>query len=776
MTSFKKIYFLSFFIIPFVVLGEINLDEENKNSLNPSPEKEISLVSSSNVNYIKTENKYLLKSLTKYFKQKPISKKEIQNFLIQNSYYQSEVIKEKEFYLITKPVQTIFVFKGNKFFSEKEIRKIIKIDKNKAGVLFYNFVETAIKNSYQNQGFLKIKVEKKVVKRNWKEWVYLYISEGSRIRITELKIKGLLSKPDSYYEDFIRNNSSDLIKRGFYSKKDLETGYENLINYLKSQGYLQSKIYSDRIFLKDNKAFITIHLEEGFLTIIRDIQIQNAKSLPVFEILSHMKSRIQSPLEIDTLQEDMNSIEQLYKSKGYLQMKIKNKKDVIKYIPGERYVSIVVQVDEGPRAFISKISIEGLRKAKESMVRSLLKFKIGDVLTPLKKEQSIKSLGATGLWTDVSFDEKFIDDQLEVYIVFKERKPRSLRGGLGINTERGWTTRAYSEVAHRNLFGHGRAFITRASGQINLNHQRPEYEVFGRYKEVFIPGYGYQGNISLTQSQNVFRYSTNKEINFVNKTQISFFINKNISDNFKMRWNVWSFENRREHCIPDDCPENPQQIASIGFNVIWDKRDNIFDPSNGFLSSLTTEFSSSFLGSSSDISFVKADLQNHLYWTFIKNYTLGLTVKGGIIQTVQNSQYLPVSRAFILGGQASVRGYDGNIEGERIPNRKSAPIETANEALHLQKGDLVENVLFSSYGLLNADIRFPIFKDFKGVLFYDLGAVYLKGQSQKIWNHGHSVGLGFRYQTFLIPIGLDIAYKLQAKEGSSHRFHFSIGW
>lgn len=799
MADFGKIYFLICFVLPCFVFGTTKQAGKRENSLLdlfskktdpsfPSPqsswtEKQKGKRSSGglgppSLHSIQTDNQKLDKKLQSYFRKKAVSRKEIQNFLIKNSFYQSEVLKTGTAYVIQNPIETVLVFKGNSFFSEKELWKAIKIDENKTGSFFSGFVEKSIKSIYQNQGFLKVKVEKKSIKKKWKEWIYLNISEGPRIRIAELKVKGLLSQPSARYESFIRNNSSDLIKKGFYSKKDLEAGYENLINHLKSQGYLQSKIYSDRIFFKGDRAFITLHLEEGSLTIIRDIQIQKVRAVPVWEILSQIQSRIQSSLQVHVLREDLIRVEKFYKSKGYLNMKITNKDDVIQYTPGDRYASVVIQVEEGPQAFISKINISGLIRAKKNMVRKLLKFKEGDVLTPLKKEQSIKALGATGLWTNISISEVAKENGFEVLVLFKERKPRSFRGGLGFNSQRGITSRVYSEITHRNLFGEGRALIVRASGQASwTRRQNPflEYELSGRYREVFVPGSGYYGDISLTRSRTIFSYSI-KNINFVKKNQISFFINKNVTDNLKMRWNVWSFENRTEACTRFICPENPQQIASTNWNVVWDRRDNIFDPSAGYLNSLITEWSSPLLGSNREISFVKADLQNQLYWTFIPNYTLGLTLKGGMIHATQDSRHIPVSRAFILGGQSSVRGYDGNIEGERIPHEDFAPIETANEALRLKKDDFMENVLTSLYGLINFNLRFPLLENLKGVLFYDLGSVFLKGQSREVLDYGHSAGIGFRYQTFLIPIGLDIAYKLPPSRGSAYRFHFSIGW
>jgi len=730
------------------------------------------------LNRIITENQVLSRKLNKHFKNKPVSKKQIQQFLIKNSYYQSEVIGTETGYIVQNPLQVVFVLRGNHFFNEKEIRKLIAIDENKMGAFFYGFVEAAIKNTYQSLGFLKIEITKTAVKKTWKKWIYLNISEGPRVRIAELKIKGLLSQHNSKYEEFIKNTSTDLIQKGFYSKKDLEIGYKNLINHLKSQVYLQSKIYSDRIFFKGDRIFITIHLEEGPLMLIRDIQIQNVQAVPLWEILSHIKSRAQSPLQVDLLEEDLNSIEQFYKSKGYLNMKIVNRDNVIQYTPSEKYTSIVIRVEEGPKAFISKITIKGLEKAKEKMVRNLLQFQAGDVLTPLKKEQSLQALGTTGLWIDVSFNEIAVDDGVEVLVLFKERKRRSLTGGMGVNSQRGITARAYSEITHRNLFGWGRALIARGSGQVILARKTPflGYDVSGRYKEVFIPGYGYQGDVSFSQSKNVFRYS-NDNINFFKKTQISFFMNTELNKNLKMRWNVWSFESRREACTQGICPENPQRIGSSSLKLVWDKRDNIFDPSNGNLSSFAMEWALPFLGSSSNISFFKVDLQSQNYWTVMTDCTLGLTVKGGIINAIQGSEYLPVSQAFILGGRASLRGYDGHVERERIPDKRYAPIETANEALKLNvAGNFTENVLNSRYGLINVDVRFPVFEGFKGGGFYDLGLVHLKSKSRAILDYGHSVGFGFRYQFFVIPIGWDIAYRLPLKKGKDYRVHFSIGW
>ena len=733
---------------------------------------------------IETENKELSQKMKEHFKDKKITVGALDQFLLDHQYYLAEVIKKEDRFFIKEPYQIIFVIRGNQFFKEKEIRQFLKIDENKKGSSFYSFIENQIESSYREKGFLKIQVEKKVTQKKWKKWYYLNIQEGDITSLGVLQVRGLLSRPFSFYEDKILQNSPEL-KKGFFNDKALEKGKKALVNFLKNEGYLQAKIYSDRVFFKENQAFVTVNLEEGALSFVTDIQIIGAENFAVWEILSQMETKIQSRVQVDVIKRDLEKIEALYEKRGFLQMKIKNKKNVIQFLKGSKDVLFLIEIEEGGIFPVSQVRFKGLDKVKPSLVKKLLLFKKGDFLTKEKKEKSIQNLAGTTLFTSVSIDERIKEEHLEVDVVFQERESRSLKGGLGINSQRDFTTRVYTELTHRNLFGWGRAFVTRGSGQMSLLQRQPflEYDVSARYKEIFTPGAGYEGDIGVSRSKSIFRYSR-ENINFVKKTLVSFFINKKVTESLDLRWTVLSFENRMEDCTSRACASNPQRISSAGFQAVFDKRDNIFSPSEGYLFSYRAEAASPFLGSSSDIAFFKLDFHNHFYLSFLNRYTLGFVLKSGFLSSFQGSETIPVSRAFILGGQSSLRGYDGNIAGERIPRRRHTPIQTANETLRLKYSGSLENVLRSQYNLLKLDLRFPVFKGFKGVLFYDIGTVYLGTENKNLMDYGHSVGLGFRYQTFLIPIGLDIAYQLPPRECirlesgdcAYSRFHFSIGW
>ena len=719
---------------------------------------------------IKTDNKDLEKQIQNRFKNKrPFTKEKILNFLVKQGYFKSRVTENSEGFAVTAPFKMIFILKGNQFFSDYEIKKLIKANSENRGAGFEEALISSLKAVYQAQGFKKISIEKRKVSKDWKEWIYLTFQEGPRIKIANISLTGLMSRPSRFYVNFIKSNSSPLIKNGYFNKKDLEGGYKNLVLFLKKNGYLQSRIYSDKITYKNNKAYITVNLDEGPLTLVKSITFSGNQIFSHSTLAALMKSRIFEPLRLKELEQDFISLETFYKNKGYLQMKILNRKDVISYSGKSSYVNIHINLQEGVQSRISRILIKDTRRMKESFIKNLLKFKVGEVLSLKKIGDSQNTLNSLGVFSRVSidFDE---EEESTVTVSLKEKKPRLIRAGAGVNTERGLTTRAYTEFVHRSLFGRGRSVFGKLGGQLNLIEPQPVfgYELSGVYQEIFLPGQNIKGNVGVSRVRSIFNY-TEKEINGVRKHNIRFFIEKQFNPLLRIKWSLWNFETRQEFCIyRTDCAANLQSIGATGLTLNYDKRDNIFNPSKGLFFSFSGEYASSWLGSSSHIQFSKLSLQNRFYIPFLENYVLALELRGGVLFSAKN---IPVSRAFILGGHTTIRGYDGNIEGERIPNSTDVPIDTANESLKLRQSSPVTS---SQYGLLKLEIRFPLLKSFKGSIFYDGGGVYLKGAGDSLLDLGHSAGIGLRYETFF-PIGLDFAYKLPPKKGKDFRFHFAIG-
>ena len=716
-----------------------------------------------------SENKQLEKQLNKSFKNQAPNRKDISNYLIKKNYFKSKIIKGNR-WTIKNPVKTVFVFKGNRFLRSYDIKKIIKIDEPRPGADLRNTVIRSLLEAYRKNGFQKVKISHHIKTKKWEEKIYLKIKEGPRIRIDSMKITGFLSNPPRTYIDFIKNNSTDLIKKGYYNKKDLETGYKNLIKHLRGRGYLQSRLYPDRVVHKGKSVEITVNLEEGPLTLIKNINLEGNKNIPSREILSGIQSGIQSPLRLKVLEKDLDFIEALYKKKGYLNVKTQ-RKNIVKFEQKNQYVTLHLIITEGPRTFVSDIQIEGTAQVEEDLVTDLLQFKEGDVLTPEKINLSINALSSSGLFSRIAI-EPAEENSSVIRVSVREKKSQDIRGGLGINTKRNLTGRAYGEYRHKNLFGRGRSFFGTISGQRNLIRLALplEYEIAGIYKEIFVPGKGFTGLIGVSRSHNIFSYFT-KEVNAVKKNQINFSVDKKFTRHLKAGFKLWDFESRRETCVNNpNCPTNLQRIGSSSISLKYDKREGVFNPTKGGVLSAKAEYGSPAIGSSLDIQFLKLDLSNQLYHS-ISDYIFAVGLGGGILFS---NRSIPASRSFILGGQSSLRGYDGEIEGERLPSAQIAPIQKANDPLQLKWGESLQPVSFSRYALIKLELRFPIMENIRGLVFYDAGFVHLSTEDNSAMDYGHSAGLGFRYETLFVPIGLDIAYKLPPRPTAKSNFDFHV--
>ncbi|MBK7962969.1 MAG: BamA/TamA family outer membrane protein [Bdellovibrionales bacterium] len=78
-------------------------------------------------------------------------------------------------------------------------------------------------------------------------------------------------------------------------------------------------------------------------------------------------------------------------------------------------------------------------------------------------------------------------------------------------------------------------------------------------------------------------------------------------------------------------------------------------------------------------------------------------------------------------------------------------------------------------GLYKSELAFPLYGVFSGVIFYDGGTVILS-ERQFEDSYRDSVGFGFRYNTPVGPLCLDLGWKLDRKAGEdTARYHLSFG-
>jgi outer membrane protein assembly factor BamA len=349
------------------------------------------------------------------------------------------------------------------------------------------------------------------------------------------------------------------------------------------------------------------------------------------------------------------------------------------------------------------------------------------------------------------------------------------------------SVRGFTGISYNNLGGTGRGVSARAEVKSNVAEiNYLENEISLGYLEPFIFGTRTRGRVNLTRSEHVYQYQSEERVTpIVESNRTDFLAERDITLHTKAYWKVWSLDWRKEferdgRCLNDDgtlqtpvgtCPASSQQVALIGPSLDIDYRDNPFLPTKGSFTRLIVDYSHPDLGSSDNIEFVKAD-GNYTHYLRVGGPQIvwANSLRGGYVSNLSHKEKsgVPTSYAFFLGGIYTVRGFDIASDTDRIPKNGDDDFTVKKQTQILFHTD-------SHYYLYKSELRFPIYQDHGGVLFYDGGAVMVSGY-RFAHTYRQAVGIGYRYNTPVGPVALDLAFKIQPqKDESPYRVHLSIG-
>jgi len=189
-------------------------------------------------------------------------------------------------------------------------------------------------------------------------------------------------------------------------------------------------------------------------------------------------------------------------------------------------------------------------------------------------------------------------------------------------------------------------------------------------------------------------------------------------------------------------------------SVYLDRSNSPLDPVTGWR--LTASAQPTGVSGEDTVAFLRAEAQATAYLPLQDN---AKTVLAGRVRfgSILGGQELtvPSDRLFYSGGGGSVRGFDFQGVGPRLPD-------------NTPRGGLS---LFES----SIEVRRDVWGDFQAVAFVDAGAVGFQ-QAPDFSNLRYGAGVGVRYKLPFGPIRADIAFPLDRREGDSDfQIYVSIG-
>jgi outer membrane protein insertion porin family len=629
-------------------------------------------------------------------------------------------------------------------------------------------------------------------------------------------------------------------------EEDLEEAREKIIEIYQSHGFTDVSVQFrvDPIDEKHGTARVVYTVNEGAKGAVVQINFQGNAHISTWRLRKEMKTKRQTivafldksgRLDEAQLQQDMDSLRELYQDHGFIDVEIK---DVRRERNTKGKLTITVVIAEGPQYHVRDLTISGEKVAKEESIRALLKMKAGSVYSPKQLHDDAKAVadayGSGGYVDLVVTPESVPAGPALVDVHYKvEEGERSYLNRVNIEGN----TRTKDKVIRRevlvapgDVFNTVRADTTKKRlenlGYFSKVETYPEdTDVPGR-KDLTILlqekrtgslsfGAGFstvdqltgfaeltQGNFDLfnwpsfTGGGQKFRlrlqYGTQSKAFLLNVIE-PYFLDRRLSLSGSLFYNEADYlsvdYNQRNYGFSFEIrkPVFSFMYASLAYQLQNVEIYNVSSSASPEIKAQEGTFTESKI--SSGLVFDRRDNalltrvgQRIAFTPFIAGGFLG-----GDVQIygwdLEASQYFPLKWGTILLINGEIATVDTWGNGSEVPLFERLYLGGANNLRGFPFRELGpqdhngEPLGGGSMARTTVEWTFPIIEQARGAIFYDTGFVNADSWAFNLHHLASDIGAGIRLNLPIGPMRLDYGYPLQRDgyHGGGH-FNFSVGY
>ena len=614
-----------------------------------------------------------------------------------------------------------------------------------------------ISDRYRREGYFFAAIDLSVEEGDPK-LIHFSIDEGPRVLVSQLDFRGNVSIDEADLSDVVATHPPSWFPwwHGALVQNLIDEDLGRLRSYYRSEGFADVLIEAPEIDFDETRrqALVEFVIQEGLRTRIQEIEFsgfpESDAEFP--DLLSHVGEALDPrKIEADRLrlrrylsEQGFENADLQWQSTAWRDGDVDQASLMFFAMPGEAYRlgKIIVQnsydtrwapiVDEVPLSKGAPLDHEALLRAQRNIYRLGLFRSV--TLTPIESE------------TD--------PQERDVLIRVNEKPAGKFRWGVGFNTRDGF--RGSGEISHANLQGMARRLSLRGFVSQEPDRATPNQYLANlgfREPQIARSGVSWQSNLIAQRSERDFdRFSLQR---YAGVTRIESLLTSVVRVGFEAQ-----LEQAKVFDVPNNAPSDIAQgfrdegdflTIGIGPYLVIENLDDPFLPNKGSLSLLRVLYAPGF-----DSRFVKLEAQHRHYLPITSWLRFVYRLRGGWANSIGNQGQVPIRQRFFLGGRSSVRGFKENSLGA---------VGSSGEPYG---GDLSLNA--------SAELRFPLLWGFQGVMFSDVGGLYLLDRHVSSDDLRRSIGLGLRYNTPVGPLSLDYGFKLDRRSSESiGEIHFSIG-
>ncbi len=534
------------------------------------------------------------------------------------------------------------------------------------------FTRTKVQNDvqrilelYRRSGRFAATVDPKVIElpQNRVDLVF-EINEGPVTGIRSINFVGNRAFSDGTLREEISTSESSFWKilstTDSYDPDRLTFDRELLRRFYLSEGYADFRVVSVVAELTtDRQGFIvTFTVEEGeryrFGTIDIQTTLRNLDPATLREQLTTEEGDWYDASEVET------SIENLTEAVGNIGFAFVDIRPRAERDRDLLVIDIVYDIQEGPKVFVERIDIQGNIRTLDKVIRREFRLVEGDAFNSAKLRRSRQRIQNLGFFASVNVDNQpgSAADRTVVTVEVEEQSTGDLTFGAGFSSNAG--PLGSVTLRERNLLGRGQDL--RVGG--TLSGERTQLDLS------FTEPYFLDRN--LAAGFDAFRITQEQDESSFDESRFGGGLR--IGYNYNEHWrHVWRYviaqreisdvDNSASLVIRDE--EGDRTESSIAQELAYDTRDSRFDPREGVLGSISTQFA----GLGGNVRFLKTTLSGAYYYPVSEDVTFSLLGDVGNITGI--GEDTRASDRFFLGG-TSFRGFEFAGLGPRDRNTDDA--------------------------------------------------------------------------------------------------------
>jgi outer membrane protein insertion porin family len=419
-------------------------------------------------------------------------------------------------------------------------------------------------------------------------------------------------------------------------------------------------------------------------------------------------------------------------------------------------IDIVYDIQEGPKVFVERIEIEGNSRTLDRVIRREFQLVEGDAFNTSKLRRSRQRVQNLGFFKTVTVENEpgSAPDRTVVTVAVEEQSTGDVTFGAGFSSTNGPIGNI--GLRERNLLGRGqdlRLSFTLAGQATELDFS---------FTEPYFLDRNLAAGVDLYRTTNDRDDdSSYEEERLGGSLRAGFDITDELRDVVR-----YTLENRDITDVDNDASllvrseQGATLRSGVSNELTYETRDSRFDPREGFLSTLRTDFT----GLGGDVTFVRGQVSAGYWYTVYEDWTLSVRGSGGSMVGVGEDTLIS-DRFFKGGGQP--RGFEYGGIGPRDRNTGDA----------LGGKNFYTGTIEAAFPL---DLPFDL--DIRGRLFTDIGAAWSIDDNSIPVTVDESaaprvtVGTGISWNSPFGPVVVDLGIAIVKEDfDETEIFSFSFG-